>query len=613
MRLAPRTPSAPAAARAVLAGLIAASGPIGAVRGWGDVLMSPMVARAGQTHIALSIVAWVALATWSARTPRRWALTLAAFVALGMAATAANVGRAPMLVALSGAALATAALVTGPTWAPSTSRARAPLALALSPLVVAQIAWIWWGRLPTVAALAACAAVLELGRRRPHLGSGTRRRWREVRWRARAAGRADVADPRWRAAVPALAVATAIAASWTPAIARLAHRPTVFVLGINDYQRHLEEAQRFALVPFHVGAPHLTFHVLTRVATPVLGAEWAPVLVLSLAVAAAVLAAANLLSLPCHDGHRLSAIAAVLMAGAYFLAETPALLLHATGIAAEDAPYLTVHWWGNPTWLMGLPFLFATVPLVQRLIDVECTPGAPVTNDEGRRPRYLLLAACVMAGALAKPSFVLVLVPALPTYLLAVRRAPARAVVAAVAWVSAPGAAVIAWQTWFLGSGQSTEFRSGWTFDPIVQPAFGWDRAGPAFWLPVFWVVLALLVTHGAFLRDPGVPVVLTCTAFALPLMLTVRETGEKAFDGNMAVPMQACTTLLVLLAVRACAVHVAGTWRTVEHRWHRPPPSVLAVSLLGVAFLAGGLLSHLDALGIVDVPTDWQDVPAAR
>jgi hypothetical protein len=255
---------------------------------------------------------------------------------------------------------------------------------------------------------------------------------------------------------------------------------------------------------------------------------------------------------------------------------------------------------------MGLPFLILLLPLLDAHI------AAVESGRSPSRAARTTLVVTVVLGALAKPSFLVCLVPVLPFYLLLVRRGSRRVLVSTTLLVLIPAAAVMGWQTWYLGSKQSPEFNSGWTFDPIVQPAFGWHRAGPVFWIPLIVVLWALVVTRGRFLRESSVQLVLSCMVVALPLMLCVRETGVKAADGNMAVPMQACTTLLVLLALRTCVRSVQRRWRSAGGR-SRATPSLVISAGLALLFLAGGALSYLDAVQVVQVPTDWQTVARPR
>jgi hypothetical protein len=402
-----------------------------------------------------------------------------------------------------------------------------------------------------------------------------------------------------------VAVAAVVAVAWSPVIWRLTNgAPHSFVLGIDDYPRHVFVAERFRLHPLRVEAPHFLFSLGTWAWKPLFGAKAAPVITLSIAVAIAVVGVWYLLGRPRPDGGRLGSRACALLALGYFFSETPALVLHELHLAPATAPYQTIHWWGNPTWLMGLPFLILLLPLVDRLI-TEAEAGDPASS---RTIRGLVLAV-VLLGTAAKPTLILVMVPALPAYLVLSRRATWRTLFAAGLWVEVPAILLLLWQTWFLGTSQSVEFRSGVTFAPIVSPPFGWHRVGVVFLLPFAVVITAALLTRGRFFREPSVPLLLCCTAVALPLMLCIRETGAKAKDGNMAIPMQACTTMLVLLALRSVAWVLQGWW--IEFRTTSPSrarvAAAVAIAFGALLFLAGGALSYLDATRLLDVPTDWQ------
>lgn len=620
-------------AGSVAAIAVGLAGPIGSLRGWGPVEMEPQVAARGQLILAGAVTASTGFSHLAGRIDRarlRAATRIAVLVAVTtatMGATADNVGRAPAVIALTGAALAAFAVRDWRCGAIDGAHAggseRPSVAVGpLLPLVAAEVAWAAFDARPATVALLAAAAAITWGYTvRPVASSTIEARVRAAATAAvTAIGRvpADVigrrrstTEPRHAGrpgpageTVAAVLASAAVAASWTPVLWRLSNGPPKsFVLGIDDYPRHLAAATRIEFLPFRAEVPHLLFHLLTRLTTAVLGSSVAPVAVLATATMASVLAVRHLMTLPEPSGRRIGPRAATVVAVGYFAAETPALVLHAVGAVDGTDPYLTVHWWGNPTWLMGLPFLVLILPLVDSLITSPSLPPALA------RRRVAAAAVVTVLGTLAKPSLMVCLVPVLPVHLL-LRRVDRRTVRRVMGAVVVPAALIIVWQTWFLGAGRSSEFSAGFTFDPIVQPAFGWDRAGPVFWLPLLVVVAALVVTRGAFIRDPLVTLVLSCTAVALPLMLTVRETGVKAFDGNMAVPMQACTTLLVLLALRCttnaalAAARSAGTWRT---------PRTVVLGTFALAFLAGGVVSYLDATQVVDVPTDWQSVEPSR
>ena len=180
----------------------------------------------------------------------------------------------------------------------------------------------------------------------------------------------------------------------------------------------------------------------------------------------------------------------------YFLAESPTLLLIWTGVLAETTPFLAVHWWGNPTWLIALPFTLLALPMVDEFL------SPPATSSPHPARRWLLTAVLVL-GLVAKPALGLCLVAAVPMLLL-IRRADRATWERAAAWIVVPTAAVVAWQIWFLRTSPRSQFGSGWTFDPVVEPVPGWDGIlSPLFWGPfVAIIVLAIWSSRGRFWRS---------------------------------------------------------------------------------------------------------------
>jgi hypothetical protein len=479
-------------------------------------------------------------------------------------------------------------------WLPRGSGVSLP---ALMVLVLAQYRWVSGWTLPGVVGLLLVAYTLAL-MPLPALFAPSAAEWARVR------SASATAWPRLKAiagtsAARTFTIATALGLVWAPVYWRLVNAsPTINVFGINDYPLHLEVARDFSLVPFRTNAPHFLFHAATAAWDLIVSSAIAPILTLSSATALSYVAVVVLFRQPSRGGVQLSAAGARVLALGYFMIETPALLALYWGAIPSTSPIYTVHWWPNPTWLVALPFMFFTLPLIERVID-----GAGGGRDE-RAP--WLLGIVTVLGAIAKPGLALCLVPALPVYLVLVRKAGALALRRAVTWCVVPGAAVIVWQTWFLGLSSASQFSSGWTIDPVVDAPFGWSNVGVMFFMPFVPVLLALGVGRGAFLRERSVQLVLLCTTFALPLMLFVRETDERAQHGNLAVPMQACMTLLVALAIRFLGQHAVSSWRRHRAEGVPLPTSTVISAVAGCFFLAGGVLSLLDGVGLIHVPVDW-------
>lgn len=591
------------------------AGPVAAVAGLGVVQMSPPDAHRGELLLLIGGLCCASAAALATR--KLYFVPVLLILTIGFAmATFSSAGRMPALLAATGSTTASAALID---WGPFPGwprRRRRSVLLALLLLVGAQIVWVVSNRAELSLGLIALALVTVEAHHRwarqldhgyewvsTRFGCLARAPLRQVRvvqtFLRRTYGTCASAITPFSLSL-ALAGAS-ISALWWPVLWKLNNGPAnYYVLGINDYPLHVEVARRFSIIPLRIEAPHLLFHLETWLLRPVVGTLAAPVVVTALATALAVIAVGLILRSSSPGSHRLPKAWALSGTIIYFLSETPTLILLALGWMPPVSPFLTLHWWGNTTWLVALPFTLLTLYLLELRL----------TGDNQNEPPGPVLAVIVVLGALAKPSFTLVLVPALPLYAALARPTERRQALRTTVWVAVPGAAVIAWQTWFLGTSQSNSFKSGWTFDPIVPPAFGWDRLGVAFWFPLMIVLAAIAATRGAFVREPAVKLVLICSVFALSLMLTVRETGEKATHGNMAVPAQACAALLIVLALRGC---LRAAWArssdTSRRQLLRSPIAVAAVAMT-VLFLLGGALSYLDATGTIAVPTDWQNAP---
>jgi hypothetical protein len=606
-------------------------GPRASLDGRGAAVLAPEVGEEAIWIIGLASAIWLIFAMVVERRPVLVHLSAVCFVAASAAATAANAGRLPGAASAIGVYVARAVFAS---WQPTAGwppRRRRVAWLAVPPLMVAQVTWArGWGVLDQplshgpigyVVALLVALGAVELHHRWPaviarmeaptvHFGEGARRVAGAGRERAVLASgalrtRAANIDPsatrhRFRTrTVTAMrwsAPGVLVAVVWLPAIWLLCDRLDAFtVLGINDYPLHLEVAERFTLIPFATEGPHLLFHAGTAVARSALPDHTAPVAVIGVAIAAMVWAAVALLRAPDAVGRRLSMGHSQVMAVAWAFMETPAIVLMLVGVVDLATPVATVHWWGNPTWMVALPFAIAFLPAFEASVERSVASGrlavGPVAGAS------VLLAV----GAVAKPSFALCAVPVIPVYLALVRRAPMRLVGVVTVAVAGPTVLVVGWQTWFLATSPASRFSTGWTFDPVVAPAFGWGSVRPVLLLPLLVVALAVVVDARGLLRDTSVSFVLSCLAVAIPIMLSINETGERASHGNFWVPTQVCVSLLVLLSLRHIARRFWIDERTIP-RW-----KVIVVAAVGASFMAGGLVSWLTAADLISLQLTWE------
>lgn len=535
---------------------------------------SPMT---GAVPIGLVLVG---VATLRVVVRQRWIASLAA--AIGATAVAllapSLVREAPPLLAVATMGLALVTLIDWERVAPAPRRWVRPVALAaLAPAAAAHVLWA-----SDASSVAVTAMFL--------LAGGAVAAY--ALWPA-SLDAVLAAHSRW-VAVPAAAVALL----WTPAAWRMvAHRDDVTVLGLNDYPQHLDIATDLSLFPFRLGVPELGFHVAAKDLEPLFGIVGGPTAAIGLFVALTVGAVVWLFRQDSPAGPGLEVAPAVVAAITYFFLETPLMVLRALDLYGTTAPHLTVHWWGNPTWLAALPFSIFAVGLVERAV-AECEASSALAP-----PALRWLAVATTLGVAAKPALMLVLMPGLATHLALVRRPAVRTTARVMALAAGPCSAVILWQMWFLSSEQDDQFTTTWELDPVVEPLMGWTAvATPWFWLPLVFIALAAWATRGAFFTDPSVRLILVSGLYGLLLWLCIRDSGTQGGDGNFGVPLQACLAMLVLLAVRALAVRLVARDRSA------PLPAWAAVTgVVTLAFLAGGLVTWLDSVTVLRIPILWE------
>jgi hypothetical protein len=169
---------------------------------------------------------------------------------------------------------------------------------------------------------------------------------------------------------------------------------------------------------------------------------------------------------------------------------------------------------------------------------------------------------------------------------------------------------VVAWQTWFLATGASARWGDKFVFHFPSGPVFGWHRVGWPFLIPFVWTGLAIWSTRGRVLREPMVRLVLLCALVSLAIFLCFTESGVRSKDGNLGVPLQVSMAVLLILSVRAVGRQVSrvvGERTSAAGGNRQPLPSWLWVSLVAtVLFVAAGIASYLDTLGVITVPIKW-------
>ncbi len=256
---------------------------------------------------------------------------------------------------------------------------------------------------------------------------------------------------------------------------------THMIFEFSDFWFHIDEAQRM-LTERRILEPHFLFHGLA-IGLHLLVSQWsletAGFVTLAGALTAAVVAAYLIVSsgAPAMPPWR-HAATFVVLAYAVVLAGP----VHVSAVSPHlAAGYVVANSYHNPTIVVLKPLALALFALVA---GVRVRPA----TDVGR---ILAIAFFVVVSALAKPHYVVCLVPA--AVVLAVwdrlRGAPTRWSV--LVGVLPAAAAVLGWQYWI---GRATRFRAGVEWAPFAFMSQYSDRIGPKFVLSIAFP-LAVLCT----------------------------------------------------------------------------------------------------------------------
>ncbi len=396
----------------------------------------------------------------------------------------------------------------------------------------------------------------------------------------------------WTSAAAAVSVTL-----MAPVFIYLVRHPAFPVLGVHDFAFHLDMTDTVRLWPPHINMPQPVFHVLVRMLDPVLGRLASAVTVLLAAVAMMAVALVRIFSTPAHRRDAFAPATAAVLTVAYFATESPNLVLQAVGLLPAR-PFTPVHIWGNPTETIAVAPALLLLPAAVVLID-RLEAGSPVGGQGW------VVAVLTVVSALAKPSLVLVLVPAAIIHLATSRAWSRQTVWGVVGWLGVPAGAVLAWQAWLLGASGSSAYRTGFTWDPFALfEVYGWTRGGPAYWLPVLIPLSAAIVGGRRFWSERAVALTLWAMLLAMVPLLFMRETGERPYDGNLAKSGYYCWMLLWVLTMRFWALEIRDAWQTRSERGSQVVVAVTAI--VGALALGSGVLALLGAAGALTLPDSW-------
>lgn len=352
--------------------------------------------------------------------------------------------------------------------------------------------------------------------------------------------------------------------------------------GENDLPGTLHEAGFMRLWPLRPSAPHFLLPALVRALAPVMAPATALCVVAALATAGAHVAA----GLWVVDDARSAAVGrwwgAAAVAVGLFVFESP------LGLVTDS--FSDVHHWASATDALSLALLAVWVWLVVH-VGRRCGAG----GDIGR----VVLATGLVGvlATLAKPSLMLVAWLIGGLYVLfpapALRR-PDRTRLAAAAGVALPVVATIAWQTWWLRSGDSPfDSASGWTLHPL------WMFGGSTPW--TVWVPAVLLVPGLVWWacgndvwRDGFFRLAAALWVASLGPTLLLQETGAQRLDGNFTVGTRLALWLLVAASLRIAARRFLGSGVND----HRPATAPVWIAL-AVVLMLGAAAGVTQLVGI--------------
>jgi hypothetical protein len=459
---------------------------------------------------------------------------------------------------------------------------------ALPAVLLVQVLWVWSGGGAMAPLLATVAAVVLTGDRRTDAGpadplgriagSARRSRVRLASWCASARTTA-MTWPTW---VDYVGGGLAAGALMVPFFYSLATERSVVLpreLGFyNDFPAHIEVAGNLGVDPL-VLPPHPLFHLLTRLGMQLVTPAWAASLALGLFVAISFGGLVLLARRHPPGGVPLGRGWSLLFAGALLAAASPAVLLIRAGLLDPLTNLAPVHTWNSPTETVGVAGVLLLLPVLLDAID------AP--EPLSRRRRTILLAASV-AAVIAKPSFSLALIPALPMLLWRRDRCTGPNTRALLSNVVLPSFIVVSLQTILLLALAPPEYSGGLVVRPLaVIDRFGVGNSGPVFFLGPAIVLVALLLGGRRYVRDTGVQLGWTALLFSMVPALLLDETGPLAGDGNVAKPSLICWAVVYVCTARFLASEVVLRRR----RW-RDEPASSRVALSGLALYAAATVA---------------------
>jgi hypothetical protein len=354
--------------------------------------------------------------------------------------------------------------------------------------------------------------------------------------------------------------------------------------GQSDYGVHLAAVER--LQHGHLEVSHFLFHGSVAVLGFVLTNPIATLLIIALGQVVLGLAVFRVLCDAFEAGSRTSERAArlALVTTAALLISGPINLLTFRHLYLG---YVTTTTYHSPTVQLLKPL--ALILFLRLHGNVLAEPPEPDTS-----PRLLNLAILSIVTTLAKPSFTIVVLPALMVMVLVYRRTvPVRRTLATLAVLGASVGAVIVWQLLFLFTGAGGEEGVG--IRPLaVALAFApTPRMLVAkLLLSVAFPAIAFFFNRRAALADRRLVFSYICFLISLLYYLLLAELGPRLYHGNF---LWGAMVSLLVVFVSTCAM--LARREPTARRATRAPWLILALhAACGLVWLAAsnGLLGHL-------------------
>ena len=568
-----------------------------ALTGLGEVLSVRFIGRAPMIIAATgTALASAAMLPTGFTTKRGASSTVSRLVVAGLAADALVLLVSRGYAAGSVLLIALAALMAGQQWRP---QHLAPIERRLGPLSAAAEKAVSAVRRRVAATTRAVGSGLGTSARAAiRAGASALSAWRHMC----AGTRGWVVS---RANRPIITTGVIISLLSGPIFWRLVVDPSVLIRGTNDINSGLPRIRWIRFWPFRMSVAHPVWFVVIRGLSSITGEVAAVTLVGALSTGAA---AAVLITMCRSKWDRTPAVGWPLAVGVglgYMFLESPALLLSRSGNLwgryteashlARGTGYFPLHQWGTPTIVMSLPFAFLLLAWLLRVLDEVEDPLAPRGGWHRRS-----LGVLTVFISLLQPATTLALIPAVPIYLIVSRRWSLASVKAVGRWFVLPGGAVCLAQVWFLASNVSPYERATWLWRPFWSwHYFGLDR--PVFWSMLILPILCLTSGRIRYLRQPAVAVSLIGLVVSMvPFLLLEQTTVALVHDGDLGVPPLMAGILLFTASLRFLAIEFQSLWNRQHEPAFKLPRWTFAVGLVLAIMFCAGVLDFLAASGFI-------------